>query len=72
MTLTSHQLVSETALDRGETELILNTEQTENADPTLLRRFAAASESEEVDGRSVKLEMLGYFTCQYTLSDFVE
>jgi len=72
MTLTSHQLVSETALDRGETELILTTEQAKNADPTLLRRFAAASESEEVDGRSVKLEMLGYFTCQYTLSDFVE
>jgi len=72
MTLTSHQLVSETALDKGETELILTTEQAKNADPTLLRRFAAASESEEVNGRSVKLEMLGYFTCQYTLSDFVE
>jgi len=72
MTLTSHQLVSETALDNDETELILTTEQAKNADPTLLRRFAAASESDEVNGRSVKLEMLGYFTCQYTLSDFVE
>jgi len=72
MTLTSHQLVNETALDRGETELILTTEQAENADPTLLRRFAAASESDEINGRSVKLEMLAYCTCQYTLSDFVE
>jgi hypothetical protein len=72
MTLTSHQLVSETALDKGETELILTTEQAEKADPTLLRRFAAASESEEVNGRSVKLEMVQFFTCQYTLSDFVE
>ena len=64
--------MDETALDRGETELILTTEQAQNADPTLLRRFAAASESDEINGKSVKLQMIGYFTCQYTLKDFQE
>ena len=72
MTLTARQLVNQTALDRGETHLILTTEQAKNADPTLLRRYAAASESNEIHGKSVKLEMIGYFCCQYTLSDFIE
>jgi len=72
MTLTKHRLVDETALERGETDLILTTEQAKNADPTLLRRFAAASESDEVNGRSVKLEIIQFCACQYTLSDFVE
>ena len=63
----SAQLVDKTALDHGETDLILTTEQAERMDATVLRRFAAESESEEVHGKSVKLEMLCYFTCQYTL-----
>ena len=66
------RLVDETALDRGETELILTTEQAQNADPTLLRRFAAASESDEINGKSVKLAIQGYLMCQYTLTDFAE
>jgi len=68
----THRLVSETALDRGETELILTTEQAQNADTTLLRRLAAASESSEVHGKSVRLQQVQYVACQYTLSDFVE
>jgi len=52
--------------------LILTTEQAQQADTTLLRRFSAASESDEVNGKSVRLMQQQYFACQYTLSDFVE
>ena len=66
----SAQLVDKTALDHGETDLILTIEQAERMDATVLRRFAAASESEQIHGKSTKLEILSFLTCQYTLSDF--
>jgi len=68
----NNRLVSETALDRGETELILTTEQAQNASSKLLRRLASQSESDEIHGKSVKLEQLQYFTCQKTLNDYLE
>lgn len=47
-------------------------EQLDRMDNQVLRRLAAAVESDEVSGRSTKLEIKSFFAVQKTLSDSYE
>lgn len=61
-------LVNETALDNGDP--VLTKHEVNQYSTKVLRKMAAAADTDEVHGKSVGLEMRAYFGCQYTLSDF--
>lgn len=64
------QLVKERALERGDTELIFTQEQLDAMSNTMIRRLAAAANSDEINGKSVKLQIHSYLRCQASLSDY--
>lgn len=66
------QLVNERALERGDTDLIFTQEQLDRMSNTMLRRLAAAANSEEINGKSVKLQIQSYLRCQHSLTDYNE
>lgn len=66
-------LVDENCVTAGEPEdMIFTTEQVASFDTKVIRRLAAAAESDEIHGKSTKLLMQAYFKGQYTLNDFAE
>lgn len=66
----SLQLVQETALDTGDTDLIMTKEQFEKLDQHMKRRMAGAANTGEISGKSTLLEIRSFVVRQYTLSDF--
>jgi len=66
------QLVPETALDTGDTHLILTGEEFDRLDQHVKRRFAGAANTDAISGRSTELEARSYLVRQYTLSEFTE
>lgn len=66
----SLQLVQETALDTGDTDLIFTKEQFDRLDQHMKRRIAGAASTDEVTGKSTLLEIKSYSVCQYSLTDF--
>lgn len=66
------QLVNERALERGDTDLIFTQEQLDRMSNTMLRRLAAAANSDEINGKSVKLQIQSYLRCQHSLTDYSE
>jgi hypothetical protein len=67
-----YRLVERTALDNGETDLIFTQAQLERMSNTMIRRLAAASRSDEINGKSVKLEIYSYFCGQHTLTEYAQ
>jgi len=65
----SLSLVSETAIDTGD-DLIFTAEEFDRFDHNLKRNLASQAQSDEINGKSNKLEMRAYFVCQHTLLDF--
>lgn len=66
------QLVEQRALERGDTDLIFTQEQLERMSNTMLRRLAAAANTDEINGKSVKLQIQSYLRCQHSLNDYNE
>jgi hypothetical protein len=65
------QLVKERALERGDYNLIFTQQQLDQMSNTMLRRLAAAADTDEINGKSVKLQIQSYLRCQASLSDYV-
>jgi len=66
------QLVPETAIDTGDTDLIMTREEWEPLDQHVKRRIAGAASSDAVSGRSTELEMRSYVVRQRTLTEYAE
>jgi len=66
------QLVPETALDTGDTDLILTGEEFDRLDQHVKRRIAGAANSDAVSGRSTELEVRSYLVRQRTLGEYAE
>lgn len=74
-TSTSFQLVEETALDTGDTDLIFTREQWErmqDSDQHFCRRIAGAASTDEISGKSTLLEVRSYCVRQRSLSEYAE
>jgi hypothetical protein len=68
----SFQLVEETALDAGDTHLIMTREEFEGIDPQFRRRLAAAANTDAINGKSTALEIRSYLCRQKSLSEYAE
>lgn len=66
----SLQLVQETALDTGDTDLIFTKEQFDRLDQHMKRRIAGAASTDEVTGKSTLLEIQSYAVCQRSLMEY--
>jgi len=67
----SLQLVKETAIERGESDdMIFTQEQWDNFEQHFKRRLAGAADTEEISGRSTLLEMRSFFVCQRSLTEY--
>ena len=64
-------LVQETAIERGESDQMVFTEQQFAAfDHHFKRRLAGAADTDEISGRSTMLEIRSYYVRQKTLGDY--
>ena len=64
-------LVAEDALDRGEVdELVFTRAEFDALTKRMWRRLAAAADSEEISGRSTKLEVMSYYCGQRSLDEY--
>lgn len=67
----SLQLVTETAIERGESEdMIFTAEEWDQFDQHFKRRLAGAANTDEISGRSTMLEVRSYFIRQRTLTEY--
>lgn len=62
------RLVDETALDVGDP--CFTKEELDQFSHKLLRRLAAQSNSDEINGKSNQLELRAFYHCQRSLSDY--
>jgi len=65
-------LVDNTAIDTGDTDLIMTADAFDNIDPQFRRRLAAEANTDEINGKSTALEMKYYFCRQSSLSDYAK
>lgn len=75
MDTTGFTLVQETALDTGDTDLIMTKEQWDKikeSDQHFCRRLAGAASTDEVTGKSTLLEIQQFVVCQRSLSEYAE
>lgn len=72
MDTSGFQLVQETALDTGDTELIMTREEFEKLDQHMKRRLAGAANTDEVTGKSTLLEIQSFCVRQRSLSEYAE
>ena len=68
----SYRLLEQRAIDTGDIDLIFTDEQLDRMSNTMLRRLAAAANSDEINGKSVQLQIRYYLACQYSLTEYVE
>jgi hypothetical protein len=67
------QLVKETAIERGESEdMIFTQEQWDNFEQHFKRRLAGAADTDEISGRSTMLELRSFFVRQRSLSEYAQ
>jgi hypothetical protein len=64
------KLVNKTALDTGQTELIVTGEQFDNMSNTMVRRMAAKLDCDEVNGKSPRLITRSALVCQRSLTEY--
>ena len=65
-------LVSETAIDTGQTDLILTREQFDNLDNKVVRRLAAQFDSESVNGKSPRFQTRAALAVQRSLNEYAD
>ena len=65
-------IVNETALDTGDTHLICTGEEFDNYDQHFKRRIAGAANTDEITGKSTRLEIRAYCVRQRTLSEYAD
>lgn len=70
--LSDASLVDETAIDTGQTELIVTTERFEKMDPHVRRRFAAKLDSSDINGKSPHFVVSQAIAVQRTLTEYAE
>jgi hypothetical protein len=63
-------IVNETALDTGDTDLIMTVEQFNNLDQHFKRRIAGAANTDEITGKSTELEIRSYVVRQRHLGEY--
>jgi len=68
----SYRLLNKRAIDTGDIDLIFTHEQLDRMSNTMLRRLAASANSEEINGKSVQLQIRYYLACQHSLTEYVE
>ncbi len=64
------QLVQETAIETGDTDLIMTAEQFDKLDQHLKRRIAGAANTDEITGKSTLLEVSSFCVRQRTLTEY--
>ncbi len=64
------QLVQETAIETGDTDLIMTAEQFDKLDQHLKRRIAGAANTDEITGKSTLYEVKSYAVRQRTLTEY--
>ena len=65
------RLVSETAIDTGQTELVFTREQFDNLDNKVVRRLAAEFDS-DVNGKSPRFVVRSALAVQRTLDEYAD
>jgi hypothetical protein len=65
-------IVNETALDTGDTDLIMTVEQFNNLDQHFKRRIAGAANTDEITGKSTELEIRSYVVRQRHLGEYAD
>ena len=68
--LSDASLVEETAIDTGQTELIVTREQFDKMDPHVRRRFAAKLQSDDINGKSPHFVVAQAIAVQRTLTEY--
>jgi hypothetical protein len=68
----SYRLLNQRAIDTGDINLIFTGEQVDRMSNTMLRRLAAAANSDEINGKSVQLQIKYYLACQHSLTEYAE
>ena len=66
----SLQLVQETAIERGDTSLIMTKDEFNRLDQHMKRRIAGAANTDEITGKSTLLEIQSYCVRQRTLTEY--
>ena len=66
------RLVSETAIETGQTELILTREQFDNLDNKVVRRLAAQFNGEDVNGKSPRFQTRAALAVQRSLDEYAD
>ena len=64
------RIVDETALDVGDTHLIFTRDELNRMSNTMLRRLAANANTDVINGKSTRLEIVSYLNCQKSLIEF--
>ena len=65
-------LVEETAIDTGQTDLILTREQFDNLDNKVVRRLAAQFDSDSVNGKSPRFQTRAALAVQRSLTEYAD
>lgn len=68
----SLSLTNETAVETGDTHLIMTGEEFDDIDPQFRRRLAAEANTDEINGKSTALEVRFYLCRQRTLGDYAK
>lgn len=66
--VTDNRIVNETALSNGDP--VFTKEELDRMSNTMLRRLAANADTDEINGKSLRLEIVSYFRCQKSFEDF--
>lgn len=66
--VTDNRIVDETALENNDP--VFTQEELDRMSNTMLRRLAANAETNEINGKSLRLEIVSYFRCQRSLGDY--
>lgn len=67
-----NDLAPVTALDTGQTDLILTNEQFERMHNTAIRRFAAELDHPEINGKSAQYVSRQALVCQRSLNEYAD
>jgi len=68
----SLQLVQETAIQTGDTDLIMTKEQFDRLDQHMKRRIAGAANTDEITGKSTLMEVASFCVRQRTLTEYAD
>jgi len=70
--VTDGRLVEETAIDTGQSDLIMTREQFDNLDNKVVRRLAAEFDSDDVNGKSPRFVTAAALAVQRSLNEYAD